>query len=220
MSDSFNPCSLGCFPRSVLLTGNEKIKASFNPCSLGCFPRRVNMMNQITHQNGFNPCSLGCFPRSLQGSGLPLRRVVSILVLLDVFLEVFPSDRSISVSRFNPCSLGCFPRSLTTRGITKKVLQFQSLFSWMFSSKFPGDPVPRFLRLSVSILVLLDVFLEVWIMVVWSGECPSFNPCSLGCFPRRVNRRVNRLEREKFQSLFSWMFSSKIVSWIVFDPYA
>ena len=164
MSDSFNPCSLGCFPRSVLLTGNEKIKASFNPCSLGCFPRRVNMMNQITHQNGFNPCSLGCFPRSLQGSGF-------------LFVELF-----------------------------------QSLFSWMFSSKF-------FLRIGpfqyhVSILVLLDVFLEVLQPGGLQKKCSSFNPCSLGCFPRSSQEILFPGFCDcQFQSLFSWMFSSKSGSW-------
>ena len=185
MSDSFNPCSLGCFPRSVLLTGNEKIKASFNPCSLGCFPRRVNMMNR-DH---------------------PSKRFQSLFSWM--FSSKFARIRaSSSSSCFNPCSLGCFPRSFSF-GSVHFSITFQSLFSWMFSSKSynQGDYKKS---APVSILVLLDVFLEVPRRSCFPvSAIVSFNPCSLGCFPRSLDHGGLVRGMPEFQSLFSWMFSSK-----------
>src|SRR5208282_652165 len=38
----------------------------------------------------------------------------------------------------------------------------------------------------------------------------SFNPCSLGCFPRSLSQSSSIAFDTEFQSLFSWMFPSKI----------
>ena len=138
---SFNPCSLGCFPRSsslfalytlfnhvsilVLLdvflevchrSPSDVQTGSFNPCSLGCFPRRIGVRLNTNHGSVcFNPCSLGCFPRSRLAQSVIEGLGVSILVLLDVFLEAFkPSLTPCRPWCFNPCSLGCFPRSART----------------------------------------------------------------------------------------------------------
>ena len=86
---------------------------------------------------------------------------VSILVLLDVFLEELKEKYEAvkKTGSFNPCSLGCFSRSSLIRPRILKRSEFQSLFSWMFFSKFPMAAAGR-LDTGVSILVLLDVFLE------------------------------------------------------------
>ena len=109
----------------------------------------------------FNPCSLGCFPRRIE-------RISLIL----------------SSSSFNPCSLGCFPRRGRSTAHRRYIDRFQSLFSWMFSSK-------------------------IWNDRSFTPEPESFNPCSLGCFPRSQAGTGCACRGTGFQSLFSWMFSSK-----------
>ena len=228
----------------------------------------------------FNPCSLGCFSRRVETCFDSFLAVVSILVLLDVFLEA-SSDRGASTltSSFNPCSLGCFSRRGDCRqclidSVRVSILvlldvfleewkvrgvnyggKFQSLFSWMFFSKYACAASSRakqgfnpcslgcFSRSEsavkhtkcacvVSILVLLDVFLEEISRRPFGGagvfqslfswmffsKCITtdgkrrffcFNPCSLGCFSRRCGSGADRSAVRKFQSLFSWMFFSK-----------
>ena len=110
---------------------------------------------------------------------------VSILVLVDVSLEVY-----IIICKNN-------------------TIQFQSLFSWMFRSK--------------------------WELAAFPYAVRGFNPCSRGCFARSVYHNLQEqhhpvsilvlvdvsLEVELaafpyavmgFQSLFSWMFRSKCIS--------
>ena len=87
---------------------------------------------------------------------------------------------------FNPCSLGCFPRSPSLRivhpGGMVSILVLLDVF-------LEEDACPCCRReCTVSILVLLDVFLEV--------DLPPTQ-----CFLLW-----------EFQSLFSWMFSSKYVA--------
>ena len=194
-SESFNPCSLGCFSRRVQRFSAGRKGFCFNPCSLGCFsrslPDHIIRCFQILFQSlfswmffskphcwvhtlpvprwGFNPCSLGCFSRRAAPAPMRRSRTVSILVLLDVFLEgeideqnkkdlqvsilvlldVFleggsRSRQSQGPGCFNPCSLGCFSRSSQNQiGVS--------------SGK-------------VSILVLLDVFLEVERKVIWTRD--------------------------------------------------
>jgi len=124
------------FPSKSRSNSSAIVRTSFNPCSLGCFPRRLSIFTEDVRFCSFNPCSLGCFPRrycycgfrspgcvsilvlldvSLEGIRvycLIRVQVVSILVLLDVSLEVRQHCQRRYVKRgFNPCSLGCFPRS-------------------------------------------------------------------------------------------------------------
>ena len=101
------------------------------------FSSKMSLFIHAVCGSSFNPCSLGCFPRSYPRRISLAMRVVSILVLLDVFLEV----------------------SIRLSGKQESLL-FQSLFSWMFSSK-PHDNYHQM-------------------------EEKGFNPCSLGCFPRRI----------------------------------
>ncbi len=233
------------------------VSPGFNPCSLGCFPRSRRFLSTRFPPGSFNPCSLGCFPRSRVRIVVFPCVLVSILVLLDVFLEAIKPVHSHGFSRFqslfswmfsskhvvrcdgircpcsfNPCSLGCFPRRLTHR---VKELEEAKSFNPCSLGCFP-----RSLRgllwpcvASVSILVLLDVFLEGYTVIRVAGQCgfqslfswmfsskidihethaidPGFNPCSLGCFPRRTICSLSSPRQSLFQSLFSWMFSSKV----------
>jgi len=83
--------------------------------------------------------------------------IVSILVLVDVALELDPETDTANVATsFNPCSRGC--RS--------------------------GTHTPRLLYRRaniVSILVLVDVALELARADEWTDEAWGFNPCSRGC---------------------------------------
>ena len=113
-----------------------------------------------------------------------------------------------------------------------RVSQFQSLFSWMFRSKRAAARRDRG-GTRVSILVLVDVSLEVYWKrgdrepVVGFNPCSrgcfarstpedrpddrseGFNPCSRGCFARSLCVLLLLLGVMGFQSLFSWMFRSK-----------
>ena len=133
---------------------------------------------------------------------------VSILVLVDVSLEVMrlPPLRSTGRS-FNPCSRGCFARRRNFMSGNQLRWMFQSLFSWMFRSKVRREEhmifgngfqslfswmfrskgiacsvVDRFDI--VSILVLVDVSLEVPVVAFVDAGFLCFNPCSRGCFAR------------------------------------
>jgi len=121
---------------------------SFNPCSLGCFSRSLaNPGRRDMPALGFNPCSLGCFSRStMLQRGRPQMYRVSILVLLDVFLEVAisgvfganflfqslfswmffsKSSRRLPTRQpiycFNPCSLGCFSRRSSNARVSPRL---------------------------------------------------------------------------------------------------
>ena len=180
----------------------------------------------------FNPCSIGnCSGRTLFGSNRLGALEVSILVLLEIALEVLQScpGASCLVRSFNPCSIGNCSGS------------WQRCIS------------PMKLIISVSILVLLEIALEVgsyfrafyahnWFQslfywkLLWKivfimpirpshtsfnpcsiGNCSgsrlslsrpppslSFNPCSIGnCSGRRVDFVFKGLVF-LFQSLFYW----------------
>ena len=91
---SFNPCSRGCFARSPPRGVHIAMRSGFNPCSRGCFARSLTMQYLPDNMVGFNPCSRGCFARSsarVSHRGSP---GVSILVLVDVSLEVFVAIHS------------------------------------------------------------------------------------------------------------------------------
>ena len=132
--------------------------------------------------------------------------IVSILVLLDVGLEVHPH---------------ILPET--------PFWEFQSLFCWMLVWKSLKNSV-RCLILSVSILVLLDVGLEdgpceskcspkllfqslfCW-MLVWKSYAATqvrcnylcFNPCFAGCWSGSNYYQCQECCKSEFQSLFCWM---------------
>ena len=85
----------------------------------------------------FNPCCAGCSSGSASTNWKKVSRFgVSILVVLDVVLEVLPTTWYLRMFKsFNPCCAGCSSGSIV------------------------GTVVPSF-AFSVSILVVLDVVLE------------------------------------------------------------
>ena len=134
--------------------------------------------------------------------------MVSILVLVDVSLEVRSAELDSGLLwGFNPCSRGCFARSLRVAVIPDHDTQFQSLFSWMFRSKYR--------RIAISCLILRFQSLFSWMfrsktsVLSFPGTPTCFNPCSRGCFARSMPDDVARFLHLVFQSLFSWMFRSK-----------
>ena len=167
-------------------------------------------------------------------SGKYANSVVSILVLVDVSLEeggvimgmecpiwfqslfswmfrskTTPTQGFIALARFQSLFSWMFRSKLAAANGTWSKCRFQSLFSWMFRSK---QPLPRYhsnrdvvsilvlvdVSLEVfileqigftgvvSILVLVDVSLEVWAMTFIGSFAGCFNPCSRGCFARSV----------------------------------
>ena len=61
----------------------------FNPCSRGCCARSLPVLfNRIVPDSSFNPCSRGCCARRALQTKLRRIAAVSILVLVDVALEV------------------------------------------------------------------------------------------------------------------------------------
>ncbi len=107
--------------------------------------------------------------------------MVSILILLDVVLE---EELLLQVlflpARFNPYSVGCCSGSGKASPLLADFSQFQSLFCWMLFWKIDNIEYLWGI-LIVSILILLDVVLEV-LLAHWpclSSKC--FNPYSVGC---------------------------------------
>ena len=126
------------------------------------FSKKEQVQRVLIKHGSFNPCSLGCFSRS----GIHRKRPGSILWFQSLFSWMF----------FSKVSLIC--------DLLNSIIQFQSLFSWMFFSK-QMIQIRKIVLPRVSILVLLDVFLEA-------------------CFLKALIRY-----NSPFQSLFSWMFFSK-----------
>ena len=113
------------------------------------------------------------------------------------------TDR-IHRSSFNPCSRGCFARSLGDDLHRVICGVFQSLFSWMFRSK-RVHIVGSLFWVNVSILVLVDVSLEAVVL-----RSLIQVPCVSILVLVDVSLEAADSGHIVFQSLFSWMFRSKI----------
>ena len=77
------------------------IDMCFNPCFDGCRPRAARPDSDKLDELCFNPCFDGCRPRA--GHGDPAEREhanVSILVLMDVGLELYPKPLQYRYSVF------------------------------------------------------------------------------------------------------------------------
>ena len=134
---------------------------------------------------------------------------ISILVLVDVSLEagvLYAVHQGGPVSILVLVDVSLEGTAALTAGTDQR---FQSLFSWMFHSKFTIHQGRRSPAL-VSILVLVDVSLEVNEKRSFNISIPSFNPCSRGCFARSNRAHERQRPAQGFQSLFSWMFRSKL----------
>ncbi len=205
---------------------------SFNPCSHG-FTRK-------TRQRTFfgSSCiafqSLFSWIYSEDYSFAVPRRYgfdVSILVLMDLLGRLFiRRSPPLWIRCFNPCSHG-FTRKTLKRVFGKLgLIQFQSLFSWIYSEDTPG--ICRCDRsVPVSILVLMDLLGRLLIVISASYQSVCFNPCSHGFTRKTLNESLFLLEwacfnpcshgftrktmwysrrtvhHRGFQSLFSWIYS-------------
>ena len=115
------------------------------------------MLLGIFITKGFNPCSIG----NCSGSTSFLAHFASLC------------------DGFNPCSIGnCSGRYQTTQ-FERKSLLFQSLFYWKLLWKCKKD-LGVFQMVYVSILVLLEIALEVVLDTTKQTKIFCFNPCSIG----------------------------------------
>ena len=132
----FNPCSLGCFARSLRVVVIPDHDTQFQSLFSWMFRPKYPRIAISCLFCGFNPCSRGCFARR-QVSCRSLGHLhVSILVLVDVSPEACQMTWPGSFPWcFNPCSRGCFARRGVFLAEGPHPGWFQSLFSWMFRSK-------------------------------------------------------------------------------------
>ena len=110
----------------------------------------------------FNPCSRGCFARSQYQKVDEMIRQGFQSLFSWMFRSKMRSCQSFrSSGRFQSLFSWMF-RSKYGRDYQTMValIRFQSLFSWMFRSK-DSTSISWWIQLSVSILVLVDVSLEV-----------------------------------------------------------
>ena len=103
---------------------------SFNPCFSGCLSSTAEADSAGGIQNGFNPCFSGCLSSTIRATNEALWwHVVSILVLVDVFLQhcgrEWPRHRC---QCFNPCFSGCLSSTDSKEITVKELTVFQSLF--------------------------------------------------------------------------------------------
>ena len=155
----FNPCFAGCPSGSGSDAADGESEERFQ--SLFCW-MSLWIINYLAHPDAirrrFNPCFAGCPSGSSSYVGL------------------HPPGL-----RFNPCFAGCPSGSIRLSCCTLAEPMFQSLFCWMslwIGGRTSHNATPL---ASVSILVLLDVPLDL---------CPREIPYS---------------KLSPFQSLFCWM---------------
>ena len=204
----------------------------------------------------FNPCFRGC--RSGTGIGDPFLACLDLFQSLFSWMSLWNIEwypRALSSAMgFNPCFRGCRSGTADRRTVGIRFRRFQSLFSWMslwnlvfaaltefhctrFQSLFSwmslwNDGPPRLpsRKKLVSILVFVDVALELGIGMVLDTQRESFNPCFRGCrsgttpvSSRKIRLLIGfnpcfrgcrsgttshthpHIVPPRFQSLFSWM---------------
>ena len=147
------------FWKSNLGPPAPKASRRFNPYSVGCYSGSLR-----SYKLPFCPClfqSLFCwmlFWKRVTTYALNTHKVVSILILLDVILEVdLSTPAKLYDFCFNPYSVGCY-------------------------SGRPSIAVGEYLQLFVSILILLDVILEGKSAMNSLRATACFNPYSVGCY--------------------------------------
>ena len=111
---------------------------------------------------------------------------VSILILLDVISEViFLSDKEVTSYRFNPYSVGCYFRRYSLRENAYRIPCFNPYSVGCYFRRvfvFISKRNNRF----VSILILLDVISEGFVVTHVCKWIFGFNPYSVGCYFRRL----------------------------------
>ena len=137
---------------------------------------------------------------------------VSILILLDVILEVSNFfNLNVKDFCFNPYFVGCYSGSATNAPAHTWGFMFQSLFCWMLFWKI-NLIQNEITQLTVSILILLDVILEVYGQAYYEKVEACFNPYFVGCYSGSGIARNIQVPISLFQSLFCWMLFWKPIT--------
>ena len=133
---------------------------SFNPCFSGCTSSISLKAANTTGLTCFNPCFSGCTSSITRGHGGSGGSGVSILVLVDVPLQLIQDAGYISLLQsFNPCFSGCTSSIRVSHRPDSLCESFNPCFSGCTSSILKKH---RQISTSscVSILVLVDVPLQ------------------------------------------------------------
>ena len=178
----FNPCFYGCSSSTATAPSYLADCSCFNPCFYGCSSSTHINYAREERKESFNPCFYGCSSSTR----------LQLLLHKNVFC-------------FNPCFYGCSSSTKKRQPVCPKCNRFQSLFLWMFLFN------PRkFLRMcpgiDVSILVFMDVPLQQIYFSRESTQKKGFNPCFYGCSSSTNLFLQGKYPKERFQSLFLWMF--------------
>ncbi len=157
----------------------------FNPCFHGSLSRTPQVASRTTRYTGFNPCFHGSLSRTSTAQPAGVGRFM----------------------RFNPCFHGSLSRTRWNHKGAGGVAVFQSLFSWISLSNPAGPachhPLTGFQSLfswislsntygvmqngsteAVSILVFMDLSLELDSPFWPFRQCARFNPCFHGSLSR------------------------------------
>ena len=181
---SFNPCSRGCFARSLGDDLHRVICGVFQSLFSWMFrSKRVHIVGSLFWVN------------------------VSILVLVDVSLEAVVLRSLIQVPCVSILVLVDVSLEETDPIVAGTYVKFQSLFSWMFRSKMQDKSTSW--RISSFNPCSRGCFARSPPRGVHIAMRSGFNPCSRGCFARSQVYRDPKHRAVGFQSLFSWMFRSK-----------
>ena len=121
-----------------IFAGSAGDIVSFNPYFVGCYSGRSPDLVGKALAMGFNPYFVGCYSGSCGGrEGNGSVQGVSILILLDVILEVRSTDpHRWKYRSFNPYFVGCYSGSSWATIAGELDIPFQSLFCWMLFWKY------------------------------------------------------------------------------------
>ena len=149
-SESFNPCFNGCCSSTLCWSRTRSSIAGFNPCFNGCCSSTLLYIALPKIFDSFNPCFNGCCSSTLLLELHLLCTLVSILVLMDVVLQLASQyGVNLHAGRFNPCFNGC-------------------------CSSTSSKPAGALWLSTVSILVLMDVVLQlIFLHTRYKSDCVS-----------------------------------------------
>ena len=207
---SFNPYFTGCSTSTSYCNETLLIAMlSFNPYFTGCSTSTKKPLKNRKIQRRFNPyftgcsTSTGCCKRWKLG-----RRIVSILILLDVLLQLICIFHLWSVlHRFQSLFYWMFYFNLSILIlILYYYFMFQSLFYWMFYFNL-CIRCNSWKLYFVSILILLDVLLQPLNLFLKEVFIMKFQSLFYWMFYFNCCKIWKSFKQRKwFQSLFYWMF--------------
>ena len=183
IQQGFNPCFSGCtssIPREAMFPTSKRSDL-FQSLFQWMYLFNSDLLRPELREVCFNPCFSGCTSSIVTSTGAVVWGLVSILVLVDVPLQLDkPKKRSedgyvsILVLVDVPLQSSSWMKSRTSRA------EFQSLFQWMYLFNLAG------IELTLNPLEFQSLFQWMYL----------FNQ-------RQLTGRENLLE---FQSLFQWMY--------------